>query len=211
MTVAKFIEMFRRQYYNGMPNDDATVTKGLVRAWLPQACAYAAQRNYNDNYKLDGIEYVNNSFYSKFTGIALSGGQNFLWRFTLPQIPVGIQATDGLSKVTLSDDAGRETQPLVMLTEKQTTFYQGMRPIPNKTLCYYEGKTAYAISTLILSQYTANVTMISAGDFSDSSELIVPDDYLPAVMEYLQKQLIGIEKQQPIDASNDGFDGIRSA
>lgn len=205
MIVRKFIEMVRRQIYNGLPTDDATITIGLVQAWLPQAAAYAAKKNYSDNITLDGIGYVNNSFYSKFTGIAISGGQNFLWQFTLPQIPLGIGAHEGISTLELADSAGKVTQPFIPLSENQKTIYKNIRPIPNKVLFYYEGKTAYAISTLVLSQYTAQVTLVSAGNFSLSSELTVPDDYLPIMMQFLQQQLL-LERNQPTDSQNDGLD-----
>ena len=103
MLVRTFIERVRRQIYNGQPTDDATITIGLVKNYLPDAAAFAAKQNYKENITLDGIGYINNSFYSKFTGIAISGGQNFLWSTTLPQIPLGIGTNEGISTLELRD------------------------------------------------------------------------------------------------------------
>ncbi len=83
-----------------------------------------------------------------------------------------------------------------------------MRPIPNKVLYYYEGSIIRAKSTLLLNQYTANVTMISGGDSSDlDSELNVPADYYPIMVEYIRKQLME-ERLAPVDSTNDGLDAI---
>jgi hypothetical protein len=50
--------------------------------------------------------------------------------------------------------------------------------------------------------------MISGGDSSDlNSTLIVPDDYVPMIVEYIKGQL-AFERSRPIDVSNDGVDNI---
>jgi hypothetical protein len=54
--------------------------------------------------------------------------------------------------------------------------------------------------------YTANVRMVSGGDSTDvESTLIVPDDYVPMIVEYIKGQL-AFERSRPIDTSNDGVD-----
>lgn len=210
MTRRAYIEQIRRLIYGGQPTDDAEITIGLVNSWLNQGIGIAAKQNYKENVALDGIGYINNSFYSKFTGLTITDAGNFIWKTTLPQIPLGIGANEGIGTMQLVDSSGRITNPFIPLTERQKTFYQTMRPIPNKVLFFYEGKTLYAISTLLLNLYTCNVTMVSGGLSTDlSSELIVPDDYLPVVTEYLKQQLM-FERNAPVDVQQDGNDLIRS-
>jgi hypothetical protein len=85
-----------------------------------------------------------------------------------------------------------------------------MMPITNKVLYYYEGKSLYAISTLLLNQYTANITMVSGGLSTDlDSTLTIPPDYIPVMTEYLKAQLL-FERNQPVDTQNDGLDAIRT-
>lgn len=206
MTRRAFIQRVRRQIYNGEPADDATITIGLVNNYLNDAIAVAAKANYKDNITIDGIGYINNSFYSRFSGIAITSDGNFTWRITLPEIPIGIGQNHGISTLQLLDDQNNITRPLIPLSENQRTYFQGMQPIPNKVLYYYEGTYAYILTTLILTSYTARVTMVSGGDSSDlGSTLNVPSDYFPIMMEYLQKQLL-LEKAQPLDSTNDGED-----
>ena len=81
-----------------------------------------------------------------------------------------------------------------------------MTPLPNKTLFYVEGSYAYIVSNIQLAGYTASVTMISGGNSQDlNSTLNVPGDYIPLMIDYIQKQLM-IEKTTPKDLANDGQD-----
>lgn len=210
MTRKAYIEQIRRLIYGGQPNEDAEITVGLVNVWLNQAIGIAATQNYKDNIAIGGIGYINNSFYSNFTGLIIASAGNFKWQMTLPQVPLGLGQNEGISTLQLVDTDGRITQPFVPLSENQKSFYQNMRAIPNKVLYYYEGKVLYALSTLLLNQYTANVTMVSGGLSTDlTSTLNVPDDYLPIVTDYLKQQLF-FERNAPVDTTQDGVDAIRT-
>ena len=204
-----YIEQIRRSIYNGQPSDDATITIGLVNIWIEQAIGIAAKQNYKDNAMLDGIAYVNNSFYTNFKNLAVTEDEQFVYKVELPQIPFGIGYNEGISTLQFKDNESRQlSQNVVWLTQNQKTFSQNMRPIPNKILAYSQGKFVYISSTLLLSSYTANVTMVSGGDSTDlDSELNVPSDYIPVMTDYIIKQLL-LERNNPVDATNDGLDAI---
>jgi len=206
-----YIELVRRQIYGGQPSDDASITVGLVNQWLNFAIAAAAKQNYKENIAIDGISYVNNSFYSTFKNISITADENFLWKAQLPQLPLGIGATEGVSRLVIKDNAtGQISYPVVLMSENQASYQRGMRSIPNKLLGYTEGSYAYILSTILLSEYNAQVTMISGGTSSDlTSTINVPDDYFPVVCAYIQQQLL-LEKAQPVDATNDGLDAQRT-
>jgi hypothetical protein len=206
LTRAKFIEQILRQIYGTYPSDDSSITPMLVNQYLDQAIAFAAKTNYTDNIKLDGIGYVNNSFYTTFKGIAITKDETGLWKLELPQVPVGIGANEGVSTLVLKDDKNKISLPLVPLTENQKTYFQSMQNLPFKTLYYVEGSYAYIISSLKLSDYTATVTLVSGGDSTDlSSNLNVPGDYIPAVIQFIQQQLM-LMKTTSRDLANDGND-----
>lgn len=158
---------------------------------------------------LDGIAYVNNSFYTNFKNLAVTEDEQFVYKVELPQIPFGIGYNEGISTLQFKDNESRQlSQNVVWLTQNQKTFSQNMRPIPNKILAYSQGKFVYILSTLLLSSYTANVTMVSGGDSTDlDSELNVPSDYIPVMTDYIIKQLL-LERNNPVDATNDGLDAI---
>lgn len=204
-----YIELIRRQIYGSQPSNDAEITIGLVNYWLNYAAASAAKKNYKDNYIIDGISYVNNSFYTTFKTIAVTKDENFLWRVTLPQIPLGIGSTEGCSTIVFKDaSTGQISYPGVWMSQNQRSFQKGMREIPNKVLVYSEGKYVYALSTIILSQYTATVTMISSGDGTDlTSTVNIPDDYFIFICDWLREKLM-FQRTVPQDLQNDGVDFI---
>ncbi len=209
MTRYVWIERCLRQIYNGQPDDDATITYGLVNVWLNTAIGMAAKANYKDNITIDGIGYVNNSFYTKFSDIAIKPYENLKWKIELPEIPLGIGTSNGVSTLELFDPTSRQvSRPFIPLSQNQKTYFESLQPPPNKILYYSEGKFLYASSTLLLNLYTANVTMISGGDSTDLySELNVPADYDNVMIEYIKQQLL-LEKAQPLDNTNDGEDFI---
>lgn len=211
ITRRTYIELIRRQLYGGPPSDDATITVGLVNRWLDFGIAAAAKQNYKDNIAIDGINYVNNSFYTTFKGIAVTKDEQFLWKVALPSIPLGIGTSEGISTMEFKDaETNQISYPVVWLSENQRSFSRGMRTIPNKVLAYSQGGYVYALSTILLSQFTATVTMISGGVSSDlGSTINVPDDYFNTICSYIQQQLL-LEMNQPVDSANDGLDAVKT-
>lgn len=206
MTRRTFIEREIRQLYNGFQTDDSTITDNLINSWIPDAVGLAARKNYTDNFQLEGIGFNNNSFYSKFKGLTITADERFLWKATLPEIPVGIGATEGVSTVVFKDSRNTVSYPAVVLSENQVTIQRQMRPIPNKIMCYPEGGYLYIISSILMNNYTATITMISGGDATDlDSVLNVPSDYYPLMVQYIQQQLM-IERKNTPDNQNDGKD-----
>lgn len=211
MTRGVFIEMVRRQIYNGQPADDATITENLVNVWIEQAIATAARKNYTDSIAIDGIAYSNNSFYTTFKSLAIAQDDLGMWKVTLPHIPFGLGQTEGVSKVIFKDPSTRQlSYPVIILTQNQSCYMLGMREIPNKLLGWTESKYIYVRAPLILYGYTAQVTMVSGGDSTDfDAELNVPADYIPVMIEFIKQQLV-FEHAQPVDVQNDGVDSIKT-
>ena len=108
------------------------------------------------------------------------------------------------------DDNKNVSLPGVILSENQVGIQRQMRPIPNKVLCYPEGIFCYAITPIIMFDYTASVTMVSGGDSTNlDSVLNVPSDYINIIVEYVKAQ-VAFQRAQPVDASNDGLDAVRT-
>lgn len=209
MTRKFFIERTLRQIYNGQPNADSNITVNLVNTWINDAIGLAAAKNYKDTYLIDGINYINNSFYTTFKGLAITKNENFLYKVALPQIPLGVGKNEGISTLQFKDSSNNVSFTAVPLSTNQVSFQSGMRPIPNKLLYYIEGDGAFVFTTLNLTTYTASVRMVSGGDSTDlNSTLNVPDDYLPIVVDYITKQLL-LEHNQPVDVTSDGVDNTQ--
>lgn len=206
MTRGQFIEQNLRQLYGQQPSDDASITDLLVNQWINQAVAVAAKTNAKENIQIDGIDYVNNGFYTTFKALAIIQDENFLYKLTLPEIPLGLGRTKSISTIQAKDANGNLSLPWIPISEDQKGYYQSMRLIPNKTLYYPEGIFVYAISILPLYTYTGTVSMISGGDSTDlDSVLNVPPEYFPVMTDFIMKQL-AFEQSRPQDNANDGQD-----
>lgn len=202
-TRGEIIELILRQINNGQPSDDTDLSENLVNVWLNQGLGIAAKKNYTDNFQLEGVGYVSNSFYSTFKGIAIAKDEENLYKFTLPSIPLGIGAT-GETRIIFKSSTNNLSYPAVLLSEAQVGIQRSMRSIPNKIICYPEGGYCYAITPILMTQYTATVTLVSGGDSTNLDSILnIPDDYLPTCIEYIKAQL-AFEKAQKKDIANDG-------
>jgi hypothetical protein len=207
MTRLQLIRRILRQVYGGQPSIDSNITDNLVNNWMTDAIAASAVKNYQTNLGLDGVAYVNNSFYTTFLGLTVSQTADpFTYQLTLPQIPIGIGNNEGIGTLQFVDSSGNISDPAIPLSENQVGYYRNMRAIPNKILYYPESIYLYAISTLQLNNFTGKVRMISGGNSADLNSLLnVPDETLADITQYVSKQL-SWERQQPKIPTNDGTD-----
>jgi hypothetical protein len=205
MTRNIFIERILRQIYNGQPSDDSSITYNLVNQWLNDAIGLAVKKNYTDGIQMDGVAYVNNSFYTSFNDINIASVDFTTYVIDLPIIPYALGRNEGVAMLQFTGE-GKTSQTAIPLSMNQVAYIESLRPIQNKILYWIEGKNIYIKSSILLSAYKANLRMISGGDSSDlNSTLIIPDDYVPIIVEYIKGQL-AFERSRPIDTSNDGVD-----
>jgi hypothetical protein len=206
MTRKTFIERILRQIYNGQPSDDSSITFNQVNQWLNDAIGVAAKKNYTDSIQMDGVAYVNNSFYTSYSGLTITSVNNTTFKFTLPQIPLALGKNEGLATLNFSNNNTPTTFGAVPLSMNQVGYQDTLRPIQNKVVYWPQGQEVYMSTGIPLTAYKANVRMVSGGDSSDlNSTLIIPDDYVPIMVEYIKAQL-AFERSRPIDTSNDGVD-----
>ena len=206
MTRKTLIERILRQIYNGQPSDDSSITFNLVNQWLNDAVGLAAKKNYTDSIQMDGVAYVNNSFYTSYSSLTITQVDNTTFKFTLPQIPVALGKNEGIATLQFSNSKTPTSFGAVPLSMNQVGYQDTLRPIQNKVVYWPQGQEVYMSTGIPLTAYKANVRMVSGGDSTDlNSTLIIPDDYVPIMVEYIKAQL-AFERSRPIDASNDGVD-----
>jgi hypothetical protein len=206
MTRRTLIERIKRLIYGEFPQDNSNITDGLINQWINDAIGVVVKKNWLENISLDGIAYVNNSFYLTFKGITITQDEVNLYKFTLPQIPIALGRNEGIASVTFKDANGRLSFDAIPLSTNQVSYVRSMKNIPNKTLYYSESNFVYTISIVPLNLYTASVRMISGGDSNNlDSELNVSADFIPQIIDYVYKYLT-IERNTPQDITNDGRD-----
>ena len=207
MTRNQTIELILRQIYNGQPSDDSSITFNQVNLWLNQAIGLAAKKNYTDSIQMDGIAYVNNSFYATFANLDIIAEtvDSVTYSVDLPQIPVALGKNEGIATLQFVGDK-KTSQTGIPLSINQVAYIEQLRPIQNKILYWIEGKNVYIKSSIPLTSYRATIRMVSGGISTDlNSTLNIPDDYIPMIVEYIKGQL-AFERSRPIDTANDGVD-----
>lgn len=211
MVRGALVERIRRQIYGSQPPDDAQITVNLVNNWLNDALAAVAKKNYVDNIKIDGVGYVNNGFYKTYKDLAVAKDDNQTYTISLPHIPVGLGANESVASLTFEDSDSNVSYDSIPLSVNQVSYNRGRRAIPNKLQYWYEGETIYVQSpTIDLTSLTARVRMVSRGDSTDLTATVnVPDECFPDIVEYMKLQL-AFQRNQVVDAQNDGVDAIRT-
>jgi hypothetical protein len=155
---------------------------------------------------MDGVAYVNNSFYTSYSSLTITQVDNTTFKFTLPQIPVALGKNEGIATLQFSNSKTPTSFGAVPLSMNQVGYQDTLRPIQNKVVYWPQGQEVYMSTGIPLTAYKANVRMVSGGDSNDlNSTLIIPDDYVPIMVEYIKAQL-AFERSRPIDTSNDGVD-----
>lgn len=209
MTRKIFIERILRQIYNGQPTDDSSITFNQVNQWLNDAIGLVVKKNYTESIQMDGVAYINNSFYTTFTNLDITPEtvDNVTYSVALPVIPYSLGKNEGIATLQFVGEK-KTSQTAIPLSMNQVAYIEQLRPIQNKILYWNEGNKVFVKSTIPLSNYKATLRLISGGDSSDlSSTLVVPDDYVPMIVEYIKGQL-AFERSRPIDQSNDGVDNV---
>jgi hypothetical protein len=207
----QLIEQIIRLVYGSQPSDDASITPGLVNQMINQAIGTMARLSYKESIQLDGIGYINNSFYTTFKDITIFQDEQFTYRITLPQVPISLGKNEGISVLKLKDPDGEVSRPVIWISQDQVGYYQSMPQIPNKILAYYQGNIAYMLSTLQLNEYKAQVTIVSGGDSNNlDSQLNVPDDFISGIVDMVVKSLVQ-SRAQIRDSANDGVDSIQTS
>lgn len=207
MTRRTYIEALLRQIYGDQPRDDSAISINLVNVWLTGGIAAAVKANYKEAIALEGISYINNGFYSTFTGLTITvdTSDNFLYSLTLPSVPYALGMTDGVSSLQFKKD-GQVSDSAIFLSQNQWAYRNNIRRIPNKIICCPEGDLIKIQSVLPLWSYEGIVTMVSTGISTDlDSVLHLPDDYFPVITDFVRQQL-GLQRAAPQDVSDDGMD-----
>ena len=127
MTRYVFIERILRQIYNGQPTDDSSITFNQVNQWLNDGIGVAAKKNYTDSIQMDGVAYVNNSFYTTFKNLTIAAEtvDNVTYSIALPQIPIALGTNEGISTLQFVGDK-KTSQTAIPLSINQVAYIDNL-------------------------------------------------------------------------------------
>jgi hypothetical protein len=119
--------------------------------------------------------------------------------------------SQGISKLQFVNPQNYVSMDAIPVSMNQAAYVDRLPAIQNKIVYWPEGVFIRCKTPIQLFNYTATVKMVSAGDATNMQSIInIPDDYMPAVIEYVKQQLAW-ERMQPQPRENDGEDSINQA
>lgn len=205
MTRKVLIEQIRRMLYGGVPSDDANVSEKEINVYVNEALAYMAKINYADSIKLDGIETVNDVFYSTFKGLSITRDTDTgYYSLDLPQVPLGLARGYGISTVTFPSSTGL-AKALIPISVRELDYMDNLKQPPSKIFYWPEGKKLWFKSYTNLVGKLAIVRMVSTEGNDLEAEMNVPQEYITDMINLVLNQL-KIRKATPEDIVNDGVD-----
>lgn len=205
MTRNELIAQVRRMYYGGIPTDDATLRAPEVNLYVNEAIAYMARVNYTDSIKIDGIENINDAFYSTFKGLTIAKDNDTGYYYTtLPHPPLGLSRGYGIATVTFPVSTGLSKAPIA-ISPRELDYIDQIKLPPSKIFYWCEGDKLYFKSYINLLTKNPIVRMISVENTDLDAELNVPPEYIPDMFSWIMGQL-NARRQMIGDSVKDGLD-----
>jgi len=208
MTRNEICQLIQRRLAGGEPSDDFPVTLLEINFWLDHAVAASAKVNYTDGVNTDGIEFVGDAYYVTFKNLvlAIDPGTTY-FTTTLPSAPIALPRGYDIADAYIQvGDSG--LNQMVRVTPQQLGVYESLPKPKSKVFFWTEGKALF-IQGLPAVNYTGNFVTIrmvgSAGKRLLTDELYIPTDYIPYIVEYIQKNFLPTQAG-PKDVMPDGND-----
>lgn len=198
-------ELIQRRLAGGDVPDDFSPKLDEINKWLDHGIAASAFKNYTDAVRVDGVEFVSESFYITVSGLTISEDTNTgLYYTTLPSAPYALPPGYDVTMVALQVD-GKLSRGMVRKNPTRHNTFTSLPKPPNKLFYWFDGAKIWIDSFTALQSNTLHVRIASSkgsvqnGGLND--ELRVPDDAIPFITDYVLRTFGAM---QPQDNSNDG-------
>ena len=205
MTRNELIAQIRRMYYGGVAAEEANLREKEVNQYINQAIANVAKENYVDHIKLDGLENVDDAFYTTFKNFSVSKDNDTGYYYTtLPHPPLGLSRGYGIADVTFPVNTGLAKNP-IPISPRELEYVDMVKTPPSKIFYWCEGDKLYFKSYINLVGKSPIVRMISNENSDLTAELNVPAEYIPSMINWIMTQL-NVRKQMSGDLIREGVD-----
>lgn len=201
-TYRKLADLIIDRHYNGIPNDDATITIRHVAELIAQEVAFAAKKNAYENSNLGEATYSNDQFISVFNSLQLQTDEVTKEKYvTLPATPAGLPNNQEISSVAFTACPNVKVVPL----KQKDTFAQQFLEMP-RNMYNYKIENGRVVFINLSPLVTGNVSMKMIGAVSGpallDSVLNVPKDVESEIFDRVLLKL-DPRRTQPRDVIND--------
>ncbi len=206
MTRRALCELIQRRLAGGDVSDDFAPKLDEINLWLNHGIAASAFKNYTDAVRIDGIEFVGESFYITVGGISIQQDQNTGWYFAnLPSAPYALPRGYDITMVAIQG-VGKLSMGFVRKDPIRHNAHHSLPKPPNKVFWWVDNNVLYMDAFTPLQNDKLYVRMAGSaggvyrGGLED--ELRVPDDAIPFIVDYVMRVFANQVVQ---DTSNDGI------
>ncbi len=204
-TRGELAERILRIVYNGTPPNDASIDIREVGLHINSALSLLAKVNFTDNYKFEGVAYVNDGFLSTFKDVAVSTDTDVDLKYlTLPENPVGLPKNRGIVEISKMKD--KSTTPVIMVAANKRSIYQGLHTIKNRIIGWQEGNKIY-FDGAIAGFAKALVKLVAPASNDMDESLNLPKDMEEQIIDAVVKRLM-MQRQIGQDKAMDGVDSL---
>jgi hypothetical protein len=195
-------ERIIRMVYGGTPPNEAAIDEREIGLHINSAIAFLAKVNFAENYKFEGVSYVNDQFVARYTASVSTDTEVGLKYCTLPSIPIGLPKNRGLVEVT--KPLNKSTTPIIILQGNKKSIYKNLTPIPSRIVGWEENSRIYFDGS-VDDLTSVIIRMVAYGSNDLNEELNMPKDMEEQVIEMVYKKVVA-ERNVPQDKVIDGSD-----
>lgn len=199
------IDDILRIVYNGIPTEDAGISRAYINQLINQGIATVIREFYSLSLKVDGVGEVPDGFYVSLSGFDIQKDPlTGYYYFTLPQTPVSFPKDKGIGELFIINRSGARVEG-IRISQREIPLIFMLPFVTNFVYFWVEGNTLRMWSKRDVTQENCYVRMVYSESSDLSSELNCPPDLVPDVVTYVVG-LLTKEKAQPMNTSNEGVD-----
>ena len=204
-TRKQLIDRILRYYYDGVPDEAATITENEVDLYINDAIASVMNKQAMDAYNITGIMSVPEGYVTTYTisTPSLNDSSGF-YTSSIPHPPMGLPGDSGVVGVYFGGGMG-QSKPVLYVAPHEVDYFMFMPKPPQAAFYWIEGSTIYfwARTDLTRTNDTIYIRMATNVQNSNSTVLNIPPDAIDLVFSSVIQKLMP-RKGIVQDLINDG-------
>lgn len=204
-TRKQLIDRILRFYYDGVPDEAATITDNEIDLYINDAIATVMNKQAMDAYNITGIMSVPEGYITTYTIAtpALDDKTGFYYSF-IPHPPMGLPGESGVVGVFFGGGRG-QSKPILYVAPHEVDYFSFMPKPPQAAFYWIENSYIYFWSRTDITRTTDTIYIRMATNVqtSNSTVLNIPPDAIDLVFSSVIQKIMP-RKGIVQDLINDG-------
>ncbi len=191
-TRQQLIDRILRFYYDGVPDDSATITHNEIDLYINDAIATVINKQAMDEYNITGIMSVPEGYITTYTVPTPSlNDQTGFYQSTLPHPPMGLPGESGVVGVYFGGGWG-QSKPVLHVKPHEVDYFSFMPMPPQAAFYWVETRNIYFWCRTDLSHITDTIYIRMATNVqADNSAILnVPPEAVELIFADVLQRLM---------------------